>query len=147
MYYAKKTSALSRKPYDSLQISSDVQAYAIGIGYSYKDCSLEHNHIPTKFVKFTEEILKWLSDRGKDIIVVNHKECKHGKRIFDHVKESKFTILQFNFKHSSHLKLKCLETVLQLNTQKREVLKKLSIYCRQIFELCASYISAYDMYT
>ena len=79
MYYAKKTSALSRKPYDSLQISSDVQAYAIGIGYSYKDCSPEHNHIPTKFVKITQEILKWLSQKGKNIIVANNKECKLGK--------------------------------------------------------------------
>ena len=77
MYYAKTSSMI--EPYDSLQISSDVQAYAIGIGYSYKDCSLEHNHIPTKFVKITKEILKWLSQGGKNIIVVNHEECKLGK--------------------------------------------------------------------
>ena len=58
------------------------QAYAIGIGYSWNDCRKENNHIPTKFVKITKEILKWMSRRGKDIIVLNHEECKLGKGIF-----------------------------------------------------------------
>ena len=58
------------------------QAYAIGIGYSWNDCRKENNHIPTKFVKITKEILKWLSKPfigGENIIAVNHEECKHGK--------------------------------------------------------------------
>ena len=71
MYYAKKSSIIESQ-----------DAYAIGIGYSVKDCNKENNHIPTKFVKITKEILKWLSKPfigGENIIAVNHEECKHGK--------------------------------------------------------------------
>ena len=53
------------------------EVYAIGIGYSYKDCVADGP--PTKFIKITQEILKWLSQRAKNIIDVNLQECKLGK--------------------------------------------------------------------
>ena len=57
--------------------SSTPDWYAIGIGYSYQDCVPDGP--PTKFVKITQEILKWMSQRAKNIIDVNLQECKLGK--------------------------------------------------------------------
>ena len=62
----------------SSQPSKDVQAYAIGIGYSYDKCV--EKGPPTKFIKITTpEFFKWLSQKGENIIDVNHKECTLGK--------------------------------------------------------------------
>ena len=58
MYYAKK------------------KAYVIGIGYSYKNC--EAGGPPTKFIKISQKILKWLSQRAKNVIKENLEECNLG---------------------------------------------------------------------
>ena len=55
-----------------------LQAYAIGIGYSYDKCKI--NGLPTKFIKITTpEMIKWLSQAGKNIITENKEECNLGK--------------------------------------------------------------------
>ena len=62
----------------SSQPSKEVQAYAIGIGYSYDKCV--EKGPPTKFIKITTpEFFKWLSQKRENIIDVNHKECTLGK--------------------------------------------------------------------
>ena len=62
----------------SSQPSNEGQAYAIGIGYSYDKCV--EKGPPTKFIKITTpEFFKWLSQKRKNIIDVNHKECTLGK--------------------------------------------------------------------
>ena len=69
MYSAKKY---------SLPSSTEVQAFAIGIGYSYDKCV--EKGLPTKFIKIaTSEFLGWLSQKGNNIIDVNRKECTLGK--------------------------------------------------------------------
>ena len=69
MYYAKKY---------SLPSSTEVQAFAIGIGYSYDKCV--EKGPPTKFIKITTpEFFKWLTQKRENIIDVNHKECTLGK--------------------------------------------------------------------
>ena len=55
-------------------------AFVIGIGYSYKKC--EAGGPPTKFVKISHKIIKWLSQRAKNIIEENLEECNLGKGLF-----------------------------------------------------------------